>query len=635
MNATIIKAEAGSGKTIRTAEAIAQYLGRVEVYVATHKLANEWQELIRANNPSKRVRVIRGRNHQDDSGVPMCQLAGLAEALSVAGQPVFPNLCRQSGSSGTAPVFCQHYDNCPYIQQFSDFDDVLIYVHDYLGLERTALENRLPSVVVIDESFWSKCIARFDIPLSLLRSPLLPPCARTICNDLATAFERGMPEVRNMIRKAAQNDQWVKVIDALAKPNAIARPDSQPDVIERAIAAALPTGRIAMMLKQLRIETQLERPIQSVQYDCRTQTITVHYRKPITRFSDPDPRYAARTTRFLLLDASADIPIIERFFEVDVFAEIQTERNVVVTQCNSTRCSTSYLNSGAPDNEKIAAIDELVNRLAATGDVLVVGPAKITGNPSKSSPSLLTGGANVHLAHFGAVRGIDGWKDIHTAVIIGRNQPPITAIEDFARALCFDDPQPLILNAELIDQDRGYSMRDGTLIGVPVQVHPDTRIQAIMEQIRERESEQGCDRLRLVHHVGRPKQVILLSNLPLNITVDRLASWQDITAKGSRLDQAWERQSLGVVPLEKTWLAQNHPDLWPSAGAAGKEISRKKGHFPISTIGKMSLFILEYRFINQRRWSKCLAAQNDPDFAQEALQKLLGAEVICRLPKAA
>jgi hypothetical protein len=635
MNATIIKAEAGSGKTFHTAEAIAQYPGRVEVYVATHKLACEWEALVRANNPSKRVRVIRGRNHLDDGGVPMCQLAWLAETLSVAGQPVFPNLCRQSGSSGTVPVFCQHYNNCAYIQQFSDFDDVLIYVHDYLGLERTALENRLPAFVVIDESFWSKCIATFDIPLSLLRSPLLPPCARTICNDLATAFECGMPEVRNMIRKAAQNDQWVKVIDALAKPNAIARPDSQPDVIERAIATALPTGRIAMMLKQLRIETQFERPIQSVQYDCRTQTITVHYRKPITRFSDPDPRHAARTTRFLLLDASADIPIIQRFFEVDAFAEIQTERNAVVTQCKSTRCSTSYLNPDTPDNDAIAAIDELVNRLAATGDVLMVGPAKITGNPSKSLPSLLTGGANVHLAHFGAVRGIDEWKNIDTVVIIGRNQPPITAIEDFARALYFDDPQPLILNAELIDQDRGYSMRDGTLIGVPVQVHPDTRIQAIMEQIRERESEQALDRLRLVHHVGRPKQVILLSNLPLNITVDRLASWQDMTAKGSRLDQAWGRQTVGVMPLEKTWLAKSHPDLWPSVGAAGKEISRKKGHFPISTIGKMSLSILEYRFINQRRWSKCLAAQNDLVFAQEALQKLLGAEVICRLPKAA
>lgn len=96
MNATIIKAEAGSGKTFHTAEAIAQYPGRVEVYVATHKLACEWEALVRANNPSKRVRVIRGRNHLDDGGVPMCQLAGLAEALSVAGQPVFPNLCRQS-----------------------------------------------------------------------------------------------------------------------------------------------------------------------------------------------------------------------------------------------------------------------------------------------------------------------------------------------------------------------------------------------------------------------------------------------------------------------------------------------------------------------------------------------------------
>jgi hypothetical protein len=627
MKTNIIKAEAGSGKTIHTAGAIAKYLRRVEVYVATHKLANEWQELIRARNPSKRVRVIRGRNHEDNNGAPMCKLASLADALSAAGQPVFPNLCWKSSGSGTPPIFCPHYDNCAYIQQFSDSDDVLIYVHDYLGLERTALENRLPSVVVIDESFWSKCVAKFDIPLSMLRSPLLPPRARTICNELATAFEHGMPEVQKHILKKATSAQWGKIIDALGKPKAIARPDNQPDEFERAIAASLPIVRIAMMLRQLRVETQLERPIQSVQYDHQTQAITVHYRKPITRFTDPDPRHSARIPRFLLLDASADISIIERFFEVDAFEEIQTERNVVVTQCKSTRCSTRHLNADAPDNKTIAAIDELVNRLAAAGDVLVIGPAKITGNPSNSSRSLLAGGPKVHLAHFGAVRGIDEWKDIHMAVIIGRNQPPVSAIEDFARALYFDDPQPLMLNAELIDQDRGYSMRDGTLIGVPVQVHPDTRIQAIMEQIRERESEQALDRLRLVHHAGTPKQLVLLSNLPLNITVDRLASWQDITAKGSRLEQAWQRQSQGVLPLEKNWLAANHPDLWSSPAAAGKDISRKKGQKPISTIGKMSLFNLEYKPPKQKRWSWCLSASNDPQIAQEALQALLGQPV--------
>jgi len=36
-------------------------------------------------------------------------------------------------------------------------------------------------------------------------------------------------------------------------------------------------------------------------------------------------------------------------------------------------------------------------------------------------------------------------------------------------------------------------------IGVDVVVHPDQRVQAVHEQLREHESQQAIDRLRLVH----------------------------------------------------------------------------------------------------------------------------------------
>lgn len=636
MQATVFKAAAGIGKSVTTAEEISPLRARVEVYVPTHKLAYEWQVTTLKANPHKRVRVIIGRNDQTPNGEPMCHFSTLAEKLSQAGQAVYPNLCRQQSGAGIPATFCPHYENCHYIQQFSPMDEVVIYAHNYLGLERSLLERRMPQFVVIDESFWSTCIETIKIPLDQLRSPLLHRNHRPLCEKLANTLMVGMAEVKAWVRQVTASGALDKAIRALAEQHTITAPGVSNHGIEKAIANALPTRRIKILLEQLRTESQFERDIQSVQFNKDEQLVTVHHRKPITRFTDQRGGFTTPTPTFLLLDASADLRIIERFFHIEELAEIQVHRNAEIIQCDSTSCPSSRFNSNDSDSQNaIAEINALIAREAQRGEVLVVGPSKLTGNENTQQPGLLTGGENVHFAHFNAVRGVDIWKDINTAIIIGRNQPPFHAIENDARALYFDDPEPLLLNQAPIYEDRGYSMRDGSLVGVQVQIHPDPRIQAIMEQKRERESEQTIDRLRLVHHKGQAKKIYLLSNLVLNIEVDQLDSWKNLLGEGDRISIAWQRQSHGVLPLEKNWLAANHPDLWPSAAAAGKDISRKKGQKPISTIGKMSLFSLEYKPTKQKRWSSCLSASNDPQIAQEALQALLGKPVTCRIPKAA
>ena len=47
-----------------------------------------------------------------------------------------------------------------------------------------------------------------------------------------------------------------------------------------------------------------------------------------------------------------------------------------------------------------------------------------------------------------------------------------------------------------------------------------------MEQVREAESEQALDRLRLLRGEGEQRQVYILSNVPLNVTVDYGWSWK-------------------------------------------------------------------------------------------------------------
>ena len=105
-----------------------------------------------------------------------------------------------------------------------------------------------------------------------------------------------------------------------------------------------------------------------------------------------------------------------------------------------------------------------------------------------------------------------------------------------------------------------------------VQVHPDLRVQALVEQVREREIEQMVGRLRLVHRTT-PARVFLLTNLPTALPVDRLTTWEGIMP--SKMEQAIVA-GRGVLPLSHAELARAHPDLWATA-QGGRALAGPKG----------------------------------------------------------
>lgn len=55
-----------------------------------------------------------------------------------------------------------------------------------------------------------------------------------------------------------------------------------------------------------------------------------------------------------------------------------------------------------------------------------------------------------------------------------------------------------------------------------------------------------------------------MSNLPLDIDVNRLAKSKDIVNEGNQIGQLLLQSRDTVVPLSATYLAQNHPELFPS-----------------------------------------------------------------------
>jgi hypothetical protein len=321
----------------------------------------------------------------------------------------------------------------------------------------------------------------------------------------------------------------------------------------------------------------------------------------------------------MMLDAAA-YPVINRVFLPQAkLTQLPLERNCEVTQVYSTRGATSsFLKPRGKETRRLKELNQWIISYAATHaqeKILIGGPQKLM--EKIKCPD------NGTLVHFNAIRGLDGYKDYHTVMIIGRNQPPVTAVEDLARSLYSHDEPPLNLTGAYHYEIRGYRMRDGRQVGVAVVIHPDARVQAILEQIREQETLQMIDRLRLIHN-PTPKKVFLLCNIPLDLTVDRLVSWKELITGGSRLEQAWEREGSSLLILQAKYLSQTFPDLWPTPMSVKMDFHK---HNPVRALLQAHPEIKQVKFksAKAKHWSYCLTSLDDEKTRrrlEKALQKV-------------
>ena len=625
MAVTVIGFPAGWGKTTNLARRIAttDKYSRIEVYVPTHALALEWKKLIEKFNQNCRVRVIGGRNHEAADGKPLCSRHQIAAKISQAGQSVYTRLCNSSGGER-----CNSYSGCPYIDQF-DSGRVFIYTHAHLPLDRGMLDARVPDLVVIDEGFSSVCLEKIEFNISMLRHHALPPSASVLCADIASLLQSGR-SLYSYISKAKKHGGGLNAtLKALRTSAPRPNPSQSDQQVLHTLSAAPSFEPVAKLLEHLGRAFAHKETLQSVDFDAASGQITVHHRRDITRFKPRSNQHSP--PEIFLLDATASKEVTEVFFPGATFHETRVRRKAYVVQCRSSKCSKYSINPAAhtdPNSKLMAAhrlgeVQQLIDELSRDGNkLLVVGPTAITGNPNKNVPALVQVPVQGALGHFAALRGVDAWKDFDTVLVISRNEPPMKAVQDLARAMFFDDPVPLQLVEQWASGQRGYRLR-GEAEGVDVDVHPDRRAQAILEQIRESETLQAIDRLRLIH-CEEPKLVVMLSNIPLDIEVDALLTWDELM-HGSRLEQAW--QAAGVVmPLVDNWLSANHNSLWPTPAAAKKDMQRHTQKGQITNrffINKMSPFTFKYWAGGQRRPSTCLSRVEDPAAVSTALGALL------------
>lgn len=587
-----IKASAGIGKTEAYLDAIVGSNAKlIEIYVPTHKLADECeQRLIKKGVPTTHIQVIKGRTYGSEGTKPLCKKHTAAKKLGAYGVSTYKFLCRND--EGVNDLKCEYFDDCAYLAQFKRSTQIRIYAHAYLTLKRGLLDKEYPDLAIIDESFWNTMIKNDNdnndqnsLSLENIKDYIKP---RSLAKSITVALEKNQSLLEYLRDK--HDGDLDKLFNKAIKFFHRDYPEIQPDESENNVNALL-TSRYMKSRAIKRLLQQLHTELK--QFPERTDSLTVRFvnnniviahRHQMTRFTNSDSENSVIPV--LCVDADFSKKIARVFLPGIKTKFIKVQRNANVTQCITTTSAMMHFTPRHHALENSKEVDASKKRITDTQKVINLLHNKYKEKKQSllvvTYKSLLEGKSpkletpeGCHSIHFGNLRGIDKFKNCEGIIIIGRNEPSVEAVETLAACLWWDSIKPLNITGEFDIEVRGYRSNNYAKKGSKVSVHKDKRVQLILEQIRESESLQAIDRIRLMHNSVK-KEVYLMCNLPLDIDVNRLAKSKDMVNEGNQIGQLLLQSLDTVVPLSPTYLAQHHPNLFPSPNNNKENVSDEK-----------------------------------------------------------
>ncbi|SHF20434.1 hypothetical protein SAMN05444279_12126 [Ruegeria intermedia] len=605
--ATVVcRASPGAGKSRLARLLLAEKAGRgedcrVSFHLPTLALAEE--AAAEALDLGLKAQAIRGRSapHPDGAGT-MCAKADLVERASRLGIAVRDSFCRRVEEDGEEKR-CPHFDRCAYLAQFRAGATHNFLANSYLSLPDPVEKCDLR---IVDETFWQQFLSIGNVPVVAFTAPrtffpvktagdhadLLDAAQQVAAALIAGNSPLGLPfshadfaafaalewQGKAPGASLAPDQSGVLQDKLLRRAEAHHRQVSGFAAIWQVLADAKEAGLDAT--ERLRLVTDGDKHL-----------IRVLRRKPL-RHQQP----------MLVLDADAD-PEILSALECDIRGshDVTLRPNAIVTQLHDRRMTNGSLLSQPGLREtwrQIIAREVLTDRLDRNGGVLVGATRKVVraffedaghrfDGMSEEEVSAYMLETKLHGAHWlwfgGRALGSNKYKDCSSVIVIGREELPVCALEDQARALWGDTPgEPLDLlapdaagNIRMPEAVVPYEMTDGSAKAVLVPCHPDRRIRRLQLQSRELATRQLIERLRLARS-SYPKRVLIGCNIPIpGIPVDALVSWQDLSP--NRLDAAIADGLLaqGGIRLSPTGLAEAAPAIFSSVEAARTYLKRK------------------------------------------------------------
>lgn len=579
------------------------------MFLPGHAKCEETADVYRRNAPvdAPPCLVVRGRNRPDpdgSAGQKMCLVPELAEHVARQGYTVRSTLCLK----------CPLRKRCGYLRQErmveklsqSDRGVVLFAPHEYAFLPLPAEVS--PDLVVFDEAPGDRVLEK--IPLSL--------------DDLKTNLQFG--GTRFQVSEKTRNDMEA---DAIATARDLVKPmlKSVLEAFDEEHGLCLDTLRIAgigpasvdaalnalYLFSDKRVPGMLGEKLSGLNADMpveKTQrfasglaglykpenTLRIDHLRLFLEVLKSELATAQSTptaivptpgklrefhvvrlrklmhgadTPFLHIDGTGDPELAKIMFGADLVAHrFSVERNAKVTQVVGNKFSSKYVLGQKNDTELVEGeIAEKSERLRQRIRTVLDRHSDAAVFASKKIREALGLAGHARAGHFNALRGLNSWKAYKTAIIIGREQPPLQDVELTARAFAARLGRSL-RSSKPVWEWRGIRT-GGEPYPVSIMTHPDPIVEKVLHQMREAELAQALDRIRLIHN-QEPKEVFLLNEIAVDVTVDKIIQWRDFWPGGTRVDRA--SKDFGFVPLNGREATLLLPSIWSNHETANKDL---------------------------------------------------------------
>jgi putative DNA primase/helicase len=551
----VVRATLGLGKSHAALEAVIDAVGRQHrvIYSApTHSLLAELADRARAlaakRGKTITVRVYHGRDRDDPDapGQKMCRDLEAAELAQQAGLDVKKTVC-------DAP--CPHSSTCPYLAQRETQADLWIVPHALLSVGMPPAMKGA-SLLIIDEGFAVEGFIGLDgqprlVPLSVLADHVthgngsaeasadLDATLRPLrCQLLDAVADHPAEKAGEPLQRAALVAAGLTADQAAAARNAEGKRERRVDAIAAATRADL--LRELRLIRETNVNarraTRLWRNVEDLLADDgpdlsgRVELVTIDGNGKLSDegsarafrlFGVEKLGKAWRELPALHLDATADMALIKlRVPHAELVAKVEaSEPHVTVHQVVGRTFGKVALEHGrAADDARRFALA----RAAEHGGRWLIVASKVAADEWRDIlPS------NVTVAHWGAVRGLDSFKDVRGIVCVGRWGITPDAVGRMAG---------VITGRAVPRLDGGFPIEavtltaaDGSSRTIDADRHPDATAEAVRRSLVNAELVQAIGRGRGVQRgPDSPLVVYVLGNTPLPVPLASLSDWQPI-----------------------------------------------------------------------------------------------------------
>ena len=352
------------------------------------------------------------------------------------------------------------------------------------------------------------------------------------------------------------------------------------------------------------------------------------------------PIQGIKDAAVLLLDGTGDIELNEKLIRSKINHNVvRMERDAEVYGTIGKRYSRQSITGKDAYGEDIPSRVDAAKKLRdEIGTIVSHFEAPLLTANKGAEEALVEGGhlpADVVTSHGGATRSINKHKDRQTAIDVAPDTASIEDLELTAGAFYARDPVPIVSMAARPEPSDDWpdwpwpyratrlrQIEDGRLQIVHVDVHPDPRVDRVLQQITDANIIQNLDRVRPIYN---HRVLAAMNERVLDLTYTRVGRHRELVDGGSRVDRVLRRTE-GVLPLTPAVLSALFPVEagWVSTARRAVRAWRKWGHSsnrsPIWGLTPLSAYL--YRRPGQPGSASVVMVsdhQPDPKAAAEAV----------------